>query len=125
MLMAPDVKKRLRQGVEAFGSANDATFWDLLHEHVVWTWYGPVAEGGSVTLQGRQAIRASMQQTPFRDDMRTVVEHMVAEGASITVLGRVEATEQSGRPYRCAYADLYRFEGELVAEVRSYICELA
>lgn len=118
-------KDKLRQGVEAFGSANDEAFWELLHEHVVWTWYGPVADGGSVTLQGRSNIRASLQQTPFRDDMRTSVEHMVAEKDTITVMGRVEATELTGKPYRCAYADLYCFEGDLIAEVRSYICELA
>ena len=74
---------------------------------------------GSQPATGKAAIREWMARAPPEPPSFTV-EAMVAEGDYVTCIGDM-TMEENGAVVPYAYCDVWRFEGDKIAELRAFV----
>lgn len=88
----------------------------LCHENFTWTMVG------SESAIGKAAVREWMAQAPPEPPQFTV-ETIVADGDYVTCIGEMTMNEKgSVVPY--AYCDVWRFQGERIAELRAFVIKV-
>jgi uncharacterized protein (TIGR02246 family) len=112
-----DMSAKNREIVEkvnaAFAGNNPEGFLSFCADDVAWTVVG------SKTVKGKDAIRqwmASMECEP----PKFTVDAVIAEGDFVAAYGDSTMKEE-GKDVPYSYCDIYRFQGEKIVELKSFV----
>jgi ketosteroid isomerase-like protein len=75
---------------------------------------------GDTTISGKAAVREWMR-VAYKEPPRFTVHRMIAEGDFVTAMGEITLPGNGGKPVRHAYCDVWRFQGDLLAELRAFV----
>lgn len=75
---------------------------------------------GDRTLSGKDMVRQWMTET-YREPPRFNVSHLISEGEWLTALGDITLKDDEGNEVCYAYCDVWRFEGDKLAELRAFL----
>ncbi len=98
----------------AFAANNIEGFLAHCTTDVVWTM------GGDRTVSGVDAIRGWMSAMPAEAPTFTV-DHVSGDADTVTAYGDMTMKGKDGSIEPYAYCDVYRFRGDKIAELRSYV----
>ena len=82
---------------------------------VVWTMVG------DRTVSGVDAIRNWLSSMAGGEAPKFTVDHVSGDGDTVTAYGDMTMKGQDGSAEPYAYCDVYRFRGDKIAELRSYV----
>ena len=99
---------------QAFSENKPEDFLSFCAEDVKWEMAG---EG---IHTGKQSIREFMSSMPGTEPPNFTVSGMVAEGDSVVCYGDMTMTAE-GTEENYSYCDIYRFSGDKVSELRSFV----
>jgi len=98
----------------AFAENNLEGFLSFCADDVKWTMVG------EKVVRGKDAIRqwlASMNMEP----PKFTVENIIAEGDLVAAHGDMTMKDKDGNAVPYSYCDIYRFRGEKIVELRSFV----
>jgi ketosteroid isomerase-like protein len=98
----------------AFEKGDVEGFLACCADEVVW------AMVGDKTVKGKKAIREWMGSMAM-EPPRFTVDAVIGDGEFATAFGDMKMKEKDGSIGQYAYCDVYRFEGDKIAELRSYV----
>ncbi len=102
----------------AFAEGSTEGFLSYCVEDLEWTMVGEKHN------KGKAAIREWMGSMDMGPPSFTV-DHIIADGQHATAYGDMTMKgEKSGADENYSYCDIYRFEGDKVAELRSYVIKI-
>jgi uncharacterized protein len=78
---------------------------------------------GQQTLLGKEAVRQYMKEAYIHPPRFDVAE-MIAENDLVTAMGNLTLTGPDGKETHYAYCDVWRFRGDLIAELRAYVVQI-
>ena len=113
--MAQTNKQTIEKVNAAFADNKPEIFLDNCTEDVVWTFVG------EKTNKGKTAIRDWMAEMKDMDPPNFTVDQMIAEGDSVACFGDMTMKDESGKLGKFSYCDFYRFKGDKIAELKSFI----
>ena len=99
---------------EAFAANNVEGFLACCASDVVWTMLG------DRTVKGVDAIRSWMASMPA-EAPKFSVDQVIGEGDFVVAYGDMAMKDEQGARAPYAYCDVYRFRGDKIAELRSYV----
>jgi uncharacterized protein (TIGR02246 family) len=107
-----------RQTVEAvnaaFARGDTEGFLSRCADDVVWTMVG------EKTVRGKTAIREWMGSVPAEPPAFTV-DSLFTDGDLATCVGAMTMKDQDGATTSHDYCDVYRFKGEAIVELKSFV----
>jgi ketosteroid isomerase-like protein len=112
--MSVKTKDLIEKVNAAFAEGNNEGFLSLCAEDVEWTMVG------DRSVKGKDSIRqwmASMEIEP----PKFTVNHIIAEGDIGMAYGDMIMKDKDGKTVPYSYCDIYRFRGDKIAELRSYV----
>jgi uncharacterized protein (TIGR02246 family) len=115
-MSAQQNKATIEKVNDAFRQNNVEGFLASCTENVVWTMVG------DTTVKGKDAIRKWMASMPG-EAPTFAVRQTVAEGDAVICTGDMTMT-QNGTPTPYGFCDVYRFEGDKIAELNAYVVKL-
>jgi ketosteroid isomerase-like protein len=57
----------------------------------------------------------------YRERPKFEVNHLISEGDWLSALGEITSKDDEGNEVRYAYCDVWRFEGDKLAELRAFV----
>ena len=99
----------------AFMAGNSEGFLEYCSEDLVWTMVGEKRS------EGKTAIREWMSQMEGCEPPVFTVDRMIADDDSVVCYGDMTMKGEEGKDEQYSYCDIYRFSGEKVSELRSFI----
>ncbi len=103
---------------EAFINGNFEGFLDFCADDVQWTIVG------DRTVDGKEAIRQwmnSMAAEHPEPPKFTVTEPVIGEGDFVVARGDMTMKDKDGKEGQYSYCDIYRFTGDKIAELNSFV----
>ena len=114
--MSEKNKAILKQANAAVAKGDFEGFLVHCTEDVEWIFVG------EQTLKGKEAVRQYMKET-YIEPPRFVVDHLIAEGDFVTVLGDITLKDESGKDVELAYCDVWRLRDGKLAELKAFVVE--
>jgi len=74
---------------------------------------------GFKTIVGKREAVEFFSQIPF-DKQKFVVQEYIIDGSTVAIEGTATMTDENGNVSESFYCDVYRFEGQLIKELKSY-----
>jgi uncharacterized protein len=99
---------------DAFANNDVEGFLSYCTDEVSWTMVG------ENSVKGKDAIRQWMGSMPAEPPQFTVAQ-VIGEGDFVTAFGDMTMKEKDGSLAPYSYCDIYRFRGDKIAELRSYV----
>jgi ketosteroid isomerase-like protein len=99
---------------DAFAQNNVEGFLSYCTDEVSWTMVG------EKSVKGKDAIRQWMGSMPAEPPHFTVAQ-VIAEGDFVTAFGDMTMKDKDGSATPYSYCDIYRFRGDKIAELTSYV----
>ena len=78
---------------------------------------------GDRTLSGKDMVRRWMAET-YQQPPHFQVKQLIAEGDFVAALGDITSKDGEGNEVVNAYCDVWRFEGDKMAELRAFVIQL-
>jgi uncharacterized protein (TIGR02246 family) len=100
---------------DAFKQNNVEGFLSHCTDDVSWTMVG------EKSVKGKDAIRQWMGSMMPAEPPQFTVANVIAEGDFVTAFGDMTMKEKDETPTPYSYCDIYRFRGDKIAELRSYV----
>lgn len=75
---------------------------------------------GDRTLSGKDMVREWMAET-YVDRPDFEVKHLISDGEWLAALGEITSKDDEGNEVRYDYCDVWRFEGDKLAELRAFV----
>jgi ketosteroid isomerase-like protein len=75
---------------------------------------------GDRTLSGKDMVREYMAET-YQEPPNFKVNQLFGEGDWLTALGEITLKDDEGNEVQYAYCDVWRFEGDKLAELRAFV----
>lgn len=114
--MSEKNKETVNKINDAFIAGRFEDFLSVCADDVQWTIVG------DVTNQGKESIRQWMRSMPDAEPPKfSVIDPVIAEGDFVVARGEMTMQDKDGKPGQYAYCDLYRFSGEKVVELTSFV----
>lgn len=107
-------KQVVDQVNDAFRQSNVEAFLSCCTDDVSWTMVG------EKSVKGKDAIRQWMASMPAEPPQFTV-SNVIAEGDLVTAFGDMTMKDKDGTATPYSYCDIYRFRGDKIAELTSYV----
>jgi ketosteroid isomerase-like protein len=101
----PSYMAHARLACEIGGYLTDDTQWHFI---------------GDRTLSGKDMVRQWLAET-YREPPDFKVNHFISEGDWLTALGEITSKDDEGNEICYAYCDVWRFEGDKLAELRAFV----
>jgi ketosteroid isomerase-like protein len=109
--------KAILEEANAFISKGDyEQFLTYCTEDTEWTFVG------EQILRGKKAVRKYMEKT-YVEPPKFDVEHAIAEGDYVTVLGKISLKDQNGKSVEYDYCDVWTFRDGKMAGVKAFVIE--
>jgi uncharacterized protein len=99
----------------AFAEGNSETFLSYATDDVMWTMVG------EKTTNGKQAIREWMASMEGAEPPKFTVDNLIADGDMVAANGDMTMKDKDGKEGSYGYVDIYRFQGDKIAQLTSYI----
>ena len=112
--MSARIKAIIDEVNAAFAANNVEGFLAHCTNDIVWTMVG------DRTVSGVEAIRGWMSSMNGEAPTFTV-DHVSGDGDTVTAYGDMTMKGKNGAAEPYAYCDVYRFRGDKIAELRSYV----
>jgi uncharacterized protein len=112
--MSETHKQVLRAANSAISKGNYEGFLAHCTEQTQWHFIG------DRTLSGKDMVRQWMAET-YREPPDFEVKHLISEGDWLTALGEITSKDDEGNKVTYAYCDVWRFEGDKLAELRAFV----
>ncbi|NSL86031.1 nuclear transport factor 2 family protein [Chitinophaga solisilvae] len=77
---------------------------------------------GDSTLQGKEAVRQYMA-TAYAEPPVFNVEHLIAEGAFVTAIGKISMKNKEGKMVDYDYCDVWQFRDGRMAVLKAFVIE--
>ena len=107
-------KRIVEQANNAFSRNDMEAFLALCTDNIVWTM------AGESTVTGKKAIREWMKSMgPGTPAIK--VDQVVAEGDVACATGSFTMKDKDGHEAPFEFCDVYRFQGDRVAELKAYV----
>ena len=103
---------------DSFAKGNTEGCLDNCADNVVWRMIG------DKTITGKNAIREFMASMEGTEPPKFTVDNTIAEGDSVVSYGDMTMTEK-GKTTPYSYCDVYRFKGDKIIELTSYVVKTA
>ena len=100
----------------AFDRGDVEGFLSCCADDVVWTMVG------DKTVKGKRAIREWMGSMPVEPPKFTV-DAVFGDGDLATAFGDMTMKEKDGSVGPYSYCDVYRFKGDKIVELKSYVIQ--
>ena len=114
-----ETRKEIVEKVDAaFGQNNLEGFLSFCTEDVEWTIVG------EKNVKGKESIRQWMA-TIESEPPRFQVKNVIAEGDFVTAYGDMTMKDKDGNAVPYAYCDIYRFRGDKIVELTSFVVRTA
>ena len=113
--MSEKLKAIVREVNDAFTVNEVERFLDHCSEDVVWRMVGETQK------IGRQSIREWMSQMEGAEPPKFTVDEMIAEGDSVICRGDMTMKGEDGKEGKYSYCDAYRFNGDAIVQLDSYV----
>ena len=104
---------------DAFAANNPEEFLKHCAENVKWTIVG------EKTVDGIQGVRDFMKSMEGHEAPTFTVDRLIANGDDVVCYGDMTMKNEQGETAPYSYCDAYRFEGDKIAELRSYVIKLS
>jgi len=75
---------------------------------------------GDRTLSGKDMVRQWMAET-YTEPPDFKVNHLISDGDWLSALGEITSKDDEGNEVRYSYCDVWRFEGNKLAELRAFV----
>jgi ketosteroid isomerase-like protein len=75
---------------------------------------------GDRTLSGKDMVRQYMAET-YKSPPKFEVKQLIAEGDFVVAMGEITSEDDEGNEVVNAYCDVWRFEGDKMAELRAFV----
>lgn len=109
--------KAILEEANAFVAEGDyERFLTYCTEDTVWTFLG------ERILRGKEAVRQYMAEVYVEPPVFDV-EHTVAEGEFVTVIGKISLKDKSGKTTHYDYCDVWKFREGKLHEVKAFVIE--
>jgi ketosteroid isomerase-like protein len=112
--MSENHKQVLQAANAAISKRDFEGFLQHCTEHTQWHFIG------DRTLSGKDMVREWMAET-YQDPPDFEVKHLISEGDWLTALGEITSKDDEGNEVVYAYCDVWRFEGNKLAELRAFV----
>jgi ketosteroid isomerase-like protein len=107
-----------KQALQAANTAISRGDYDAFLEHCTedtqWHFIG------DRTLSGKDMVRQWMADS-YKEPPHFNVNHLISEGDWLTALGDITLKDDEGNDVCYAYCDVWRFEGDKLAELRAFL----
>jgi ketosteroid isomerase-like protein len=113
-------KEIIRKVNAIFAEGKFEGFLSFCDEEVEWTIVG------DKVVKGREAIRQLMQSMAEESSEPPRffdVDVVIGEGDFVVSLGDMTMKDKDGRNVPYSYCDIYRFRGEKIAELRTFVAK--
>jgi uncharacterized protein len=107
-------KAILEQANAAVSKGDNEGFLAFCTDDTEWTFVG------DQTLRGKEAVRQYMAKA-YQEPPKFMVEHLIAEGEWLTVLGNISMKDDTGEWKAYAYCDVWRFRDGKMAELKAFV----
>jgi uncharacterized protein len=107
-------KEIVRKVDAAFGESNLEGFLEHCNEKIIWT------IPGDRVVEGKEGIRQFMSEMKGTEPPKITNANTIAEGDLVAANGEMTMKE-GGNAVQYAYCDVYRFEGDKIIELKSYV----
>lgn len=109
-------KKEIVEKINAsFAEGNSEGFLSFCADDIQWTMIG------EKSVKGKEAIREWMKSMEGMEPPKFTVDNIIAEGDSVVCHGDMTMKDKDGKPGSYGYCDIYRFSGEKIAELNSFV----
>lgn len=112
--MSNSHKAVLAQANAAIRKRDFEGFLKFCTEDTVWIFVG------DKTLRGKAEVRNWMEES-YREPPDFDVHTMVGGDGHVVAIGEITVTDSTGKAVRHKYCDIWRFEGELMAELQAFV----
>lgn len=112
--MSEKHKAILEKGNAAIAAGDNEGFLAFCSDDTQWTFVG------EQTLKGKEAVRRYMA-TAYTEPPKFTVEHTIAEGDFLTVLGDITLKDADGQAVLYAYCDVWRFREDKIVELKAFV----
>jgi ketosteroid isomerase-like protein len=112
--MSPD-KQRLKDISEQFARGNMDFAEPYLADGITWNILG---DG---TIIGKEQVLEANKMARLETFPEITIKNIVGEGDFVVVESTGEARTKSGKPYNQAYCEVFRFMGEELQEITTYL----
>jgi ketosteroid isomerase-like protein len=109
-------KEILQKANEAVSSGDNEGFLNYCTEDTVWNFIG------DVTLRGKEQVRQWMAENYLEPPVNNVT-NLLADGNFVIATGTISVKDKNGKATVSEYCDVWRFEGDKMAEVNAYVME--
>ena len=113
--MSDKLKEIVKDVNDAFAANEIERFLNHCSEDVVWRMVGETRK------TGRESIREWMSQMEGSEPPKFTVEEMIAEGNSVVCRGNMTMKGEDGVEGKYSYCDAYRFSGDKIVQLDSYV----
>ena len=103
---------------KAFSAGNFEAFFDFCADDLVFTIVGDRTVRGKDTA--RQFMRSMAAESPEPPTI-TPIEPILADGEFVAARGNMQMKDKDGKKGHYSYCDIYRFRGDKIVELSSYI----
>jgi len=120
--MSDNNKEIVRKVNKSFANGDFEEFLSSCAEDVEWTIYG------DRTVKGREAIRDWMRQMAAENPEPPIFigsDLVLADGDYVVSRGEMKMKDKSGKTIPYSYCDIYRFRGAEIAELQSFVVNIA
>jgi ketosteroid isomerase-like protein len=108
--------KEIVEKVNAAFEQNDPeVFLSNCAENVTWTMVG------EKTSNGKKAIQEWLAEMKDMEPPKFTVDKIIAEGDGVVCCGDMTMKDKDGKNQQYSYCDIYRFEGDKIAELTSFV----
>lgn len=99
----------------AFAENNPEGFLSFCADNVEWTMIG------EKSVKGKAGIREWMAAMKDVEPPKFTVDKVIAEGDSVVAYGDMTMKDKDGKTVPYAYCDIYRFSGDKIVELNSFV----
>lgn len=117
--MSAKYKEIVEKVNAAFTENNPEGFLEVCADNVKWTMVG------EKSVSGKAAISEWMAQMKEAEPPKFTVDTLIAEGDSVVCCGDMTMKDKDGKTGSYGYCDIYRFSGDKIAELRSFVVKTA
>jgi uncharacterized protein len=100
---------------EAFAKGNRAFIADYLADDVRWTILG------NSPITGKEQVLDVLEMQQLESFPVVTIKNIVAAGHYVVIESTGEAKTKKGNPYNQTYCDVFKFNGEVLKEVTTYL----
>lgn len=115
--MSDKLKEIVQKVNESFAQNKTEEFLALCRDDITWRVVG------DTVVQGVENIRTYINSVDCEPPQFTV-ENLIVEGETAIANGEMTMTAKGGSPEQYSFCDVYRFSGEKIAELTSYIVKI-